>query len=273
MKNIELVSPCSPYRDKSDTESETDYAERLAKELEESIIKIGAENVSVFILETVVGSTSGATPPVKSYLKKIKKVCSKYDVLLVLDEVMCGLGRTGYHYSYLEDDVLPDIVAVGKGLAAGYQPISAVLISDKVNDALVQGSGVLESGQTYTNHPLACSVALEVQKVIDDESLLDNVLMRGKQLKMELASILSDCEHVGDVRGRGLFVGVEIVPRKDTKEPYAGGAQFAQRLKEAGMHNELLLYPGFATVHGLSRILSCPSSFLFMRVRPPMVHS
>jgi len=246
----EFVSPCYEYRDRLETESQQDYAQRLADELEAKILEIGPERVAAFTAETVVGSTNGAVPAVPGYLARIKAVCERYGVLVLLDEVMAGLGRTGQHYAYVEDEMVPDLLAVGKGLAAGYLPISALMVSQEIHDTLGAGSGVLQNGQTHVNHPLACAAALEVQRTIVEEDLLTNVRARGEQLRRELAQRFADTGSVGDIRGRGLFVGVEFVADRATKAPSTGGGALSAAIKREGFRQGLLLYPGYGTVDG-----------------------
>ena len=221
-----FVSPCYAYRGKADGESDQAYAARLAAELEDTILRLGPSTVSAFVAETVVGSTSGAVPPVPGYFAGIRAVCDRYGVLLVLDEVMAGMGRTGHRFAYLADGVRPDVVAVGKGLAAGYQPLSAMLVAAPVLEAIRGGSGVLRNGQTFVHHALACAAGLAVQRTIDDEGRLDNVRRRGTQLRAMLRDRLAQAPYAGDVRGRGLFVGVELVADRDTK---ASGSRVDRR--------------------------------------------
>lgn len=251
LRPTEFVSPCYEYRDRAENESQEQYAQRLADELEASILKLGPDRVAAFVAETVVGSTNGAVPPVPGYFAKVKAVCEKYGVLLLLDEVMAGLGRTGYHYAYLEDGIVPDVVAVGKGLAAGYQPISAILISQQIHATLGSGSGVLESGQTFINHPMACAVALEVQRTLIEDDLFSDVRALGIQLRDQLGKRFAENPFVGDIRGRGLFVGVEIVADRDTREPLAEAAALSANLKRQGLAHGLLLYPGYGTIDGV----------------------
>lgn len=246
----EFVSPCYAYRYQGADETEDEYGTRLALELDERIRAMGSENVAAFFAETVVGSTNGAVPPVAGYFRKIKAVCEHHDVLLILDEVMAGMGRTGPLFAYQDDGIVPDMVAVGKGLAAGYQPISALLISAPIHQTMAANSGVLGNGQTHVNHPLACAIALEVQNVIRDEQLLSAVLLRGEQLRHGLRECLGQFEHVGDVRGRGLFVGVEFVEDRNSRAPYHGGGRYAARLKEEALRRGLLIYPGSGTADG-----------------------
>ncbi|MBV9823252.1 MAG: aspartate aminotransferase family protein [Actinobacteria bacterium] len=247
----EFVSPCYEYRDRRPEESQEDYAQRLADELEAKILAVGPHRVAAFTAETVVGSTNGAVPAVPGYFAKLKAVCERYGVLMLLDEVMAGLGRTGHHFAYYEDGVVPDLVAVGKGLAAGYLPISALLISDQVHATIGAGSGVQQNGQTHVNHPLASAAALEVQRTIVEEGLLSNVLARGEQLRRELAERFADTDSVGDIRGRGLFVGVEFVTDRVSHAPRSGGAALVAALKREGFARGLLLYPGSGTVDGV----------------------
>ncbi|CDW95194.1 MULTISPECIES: aspartate aminotransferase family protein [unclassified Thiomonas] len=251
LPSAEFVSPCYAYRYQRAGESDDAYATRLAQELDDRISALGADNVCAFVAETVVGSTNGAVPAVPGYLKKIREVCDRHDVLLLLDEVMAGMGRTGPLFAYLDDGIVPDLVAVGKGLAAGYQPIAAVLTSAAVHDAIAQGTGVLGNGQTHVNHPFACAVALEVQRTIDEERLLGAVRLRGEQLRARLRERLADADSVGDVRGRGLFVGVEFVDDRTTKAPFSGGGAFAARLKREALERGLLIYPGSGTADGV----------------------
>ncbi|PCE21686.1 aspartate aminotransferase family protein [Burkholderia ubonensis] len=247
----EFVSPCYAYRHQRADESDDAYTTRLARELDDKIRALGAENVCAFVAETVVGSTNGAVPAVPGYLKKIREVCDRHDVLLLLDEVMAGMGRTGPLFAYLDDGIVPDLVAVGKGLAAGYQPIAAVLTNAAIHDAIAHGTGVLGNGQTHVNHPFACAVALEVQRTIEEEQLLDAVRSRGEQLRARLRERFADVESVGDVRGRGLFVGVEFVDDRTTKAPFSGGGAFAARLKREALERGLLIYPGSGTADGV----------------------
>ncbi|MGE7957889.1 aspartate aminotransferase family protein [Pseudomonas sp. NPDC089530] len=247
----EFVSPCYAYRHQGADESDEQYGDRLALELDEKIRALGSNKVAAFFAETVVGSTNGAVPPVPGYFRKIKAVCERHDVLLILDEVMAGMGRTGRLFSYEDDGIVPDLVAVGKGLAAGYQPISALLVSKQVHEAMAGNSGVLGNGQTHVNHPLACAIALEVQRIIQEEHLLQAVRLRGEQMRHGLRECLARFEHVGDVRGRGLFIGVEFVQDRATREPYQGGGHYAARLKEQALAQGLLIYPGTGTADGV----------------------
>ncbi|AWV01784.1 aspartate aminotransferase family protein [Burkholderia sp. JP2-270] len=245
------VSPCYAYRDQQAGETDEAYARRLADELEQKIVELGAENVAAFVAETVVGATAGAVPPVRTYLKKIRAVCDKYGVLLILDEIMSGMGRTGYLYACDEDGVAPDLLTIAKGLGAGYQPIGATLVSDRIYRTIVDGSGFFQHGHTYLGHATACAAALEVQRVIAEEKLLDNVKARGEQLRASLREHYGTHPHVGDVRGRGLFVGVELVRDRDSKTTFDPALKLHAAVKREAMQRGLMVYPMGGTIDGV----------------------
>ncbi|CAG2128258.1 aspartate aminotransferase family protein [Cupriavidus plantarum] len=245
------VSPCYAYRDQRVGETDGEYAQRLADELEAKILELGPESVAAFVAETVVGATAGAVPPVGDYLRRIRAVCDRYGVLLILDEVMAGMGRTGYTFACEEDGVVPDIVTIAKGLGAGYQPIGAMLSTDRIYDAIVGGSGFFQHGHTYIGHATACAAALAVQRTIAGEGLLENVRARGEQLRARLREVLGAHPHVGDVRGRGLFVGVEFVADRETKATLDPARKVHAKVKSTAMQNGLLIYPMGGTVDGV----------------------
>lgn len=246
-----FVSPCYAYRDRWEDETDAAYATRLARELDTLVMELGPGTVAAFVAETVVGSTNGAVPPVDGYFRAIREVCDRHGVLLVLDEVMAGLGRTGRYFAYEDDGVVPDVLAVGKGLAAGFQPISAVLVSRRVHDVLRDGSGVLRNGQTHVNHPTACAGALAVQRTVLESGLLEQARARGAQLRERLEGLADTFLEIGDVRGRGLFLGVELVADRGSKEPLPETFDFVGRMKAAGLAQGLLTYPGSGTVDGV----------------------
>jgi adenosylmethionine-8-amino-7-oxononanoate aminotransferase len=251
MSSGTFVSPCYAYRDRGEDESEADYAARLVSELEKTITEIAPDSVAAFVAETVVGSTNGAVPPVEGYFAGIREVCDRHGVLLLLDEVMAGLGRTGRHFAYLDDGIVPDLVAVGKGLAAGYQPISGLLVSRDVHRALADGTGAVRNGQTHVNHPAACAAALAAQRAIVEDDLLTQVELRGAQLRMLLEEFAETVPWIGDVRGRGLLLGVELVEDRESKAPLSVGFDFAPRMKAAALDRGLLAYPGSGTIDGI----------------------
>lgn len=245
------VSPCYPYRDQRADESAEHYADRLAQELEDTLQKLGPQNVAAFVAETVVGATAGALAPVGGYLRKIREVCDRHGVLLILDEVMSGMGRTGYLFACEEDGVTPDILAVAKGLGAGYQPIGAMIASDRIYQAILDGSGFFQHGHTYMGHATACAGALAVQRAIEQDGLLANVRERGEQLSAELHAALDSHPNVGDIRGRGLFVGVELVQDKASKQVLDPGLKTHAKLKRQAFENGLMIYPMGGTIDGV----------------------
>lgn len=244
------VSPCYAYRDQREDETEERYAARLADELEQKILKLGPETVAAFVAETVVGATAGAVPPVRTYLQRIREVCDRYGVLLILDEVMAGMGRTGHLFACAEDGVAPDILTIAKGLGAGYQPIGAMLASDRIYQAIVGGSGFFQHGHTYMGHATACAAALAVQRVIERDGLLANVQARGEQLRAALCETLGAHPNIGDIRGRGLFVGIEFVQDKASKAVLDPALKTHAKLKKQAMDYGLMMYPMGGTIDG-----------------------
>jgi adenosylmethionine-8-amino-7-oxononanoate aminotransferase len=244
------VSPCYEYRDRADHETPERYGERLAAELEAAIVAAGPQRVIGFIAEPVVGATLGAVPAVPGYFRRIREVCDRHGVLLILDEVMCGMGRTGTLYACEQEGVSPDIVTIAKGLGAGYQPIGACLLSRRVFDAFAQGSGFFQHGHTYLGHAIACAAALAVQKVIAEEGLLARVRETGALLEGELRRALGDHPNVGDLRGRGLFLGVELVADRATKAPFDPALKLHARVKRAAFDAGLMCYPMGGTIDG-----------------------
>ncbi|MDX2265279.1 MAG: aspartate aminotransferase family protein [Hyphomicrobiales bacterium] len=244
------VSPCHAWRWREALESDDDYAARLAAELEAKIVELGPETVAAFIAEPVVGATMGAVPPVDGYFRRIREVCDRHGVLLILDEVMCGMGRTGRLFACEEDGVRPDMIAVAKGLGAGYQPIGALLVSGAIYDAVAAGSGFFQHGHTYIGHPAACAGAVAVIETIEERQLLGNVRRQGAALMEVLRASFSDHPRVGDIRGRGLFIGLELVADRATKTPFDPALALNARIKAAAMAEGLMCYPGGGTVDG-----------------------
>ncbi|WP_296741597.1 aspartate aminotransferase family protein, partial [Mesorhizobium sp.] len=246
------IDPCFAYRFQEAGETDQDYAARAAQALEDKIIELGPETVMAFVAETVVGATAGAVPPVADYLHRIRQICDRHGVLLILDEVMCGMGRTGTLHACEQDGVAPDLTTIAKGLGGGYQPIGAVLLSRKIFDAFSNGSGLFQHGHTYICHPMACAAALAVQEVIARDKLLDNVKAMGAHLARRLGERFGNHPNVGDVRGRGLFMGVELVEDRSTKQPFDPKRKLHARIKKAAMANGLLVYPMGGTIDGAS---------------------
>ncbi|RWD67695.1 MAG: aspartate aminotransferase family protein [Mesorhizobium sp.] len=244
------IDPCFAYRFQEAGETDEDYAARAAQALEDKIIALGPETVMAFVAETVVGATAGAVPPVADYLRRVRKICDRHGVLLILDEVMCGMGRTGTLHACEQDGLAPDLMTVAKGLGGGYQPIGAVLLSRKIFDAFANGSGLFQHGHTYICHPMACAAALAVQDVIARDRLLDNVKAMGAHLARRLGERFGNHPHIGDIRGRGLLMGVELVEDPSTKQPFDPKRKLHARIKKAAMANGLLVYPMGGTIDG-----------------------
>ena len=245
-----LISPCYKYRHQDANESEIDYGLRVANELEDEIIRLGPDNVMAFIAETVVGATAGALTPVEGYFERIREICTQYDVLLILDEVMCGMGRTGPLFACDEEKIIPDIITIAKGLGAGYQPIAAMMCQNFIYDAINQGSGFFQHGHTYLGHPIACAASLAVVNKLIKESFSEKVIRKGKYLQKKLEITLGQNEYIGDIRGRGLFRGVELVQNRETKEPFPKNFNIAGKIKKRALDLGLICYPMQGTVDG-----------------------
>ncbi|HEY4071087.1 MAG TPA: aspartate aminotransferase family protein [Sphingomicrobium sp.] len=250
--DVALTDPCFEYRCAAPGEISEDYGRGAADALEAEIQRLGPETVMAFIAETVVGATTGAVPPVQGYLRRIREICDRHGVLLILDEVMCGSGRTGTFLSCEQDGVVPDIVTLGKGLGAGYQPVGAVVCTRGVYETIAGGSGALMHGQTYNAHPVGCAAALAVQRVIRDERLLERVREAGSRLMGLLKARFGNHPYVGDIRGRGLLLGIELVADRETKAPFDPEVALHQRAKSEAFARGLLIYPGGGTVDGRS---------------------
>lgn len=246
------IAPCFEYRDRRVEETEESYGLRVANELEAAIVEAGPETVMCFIAETVSGATLGCATAVPGYFKRIREICDRHGVLLILDEVMCGMGRTGTLYACEQEGIAPDIVAIAKGLGAGYQPIGAVLASKRIFETIVGGSGFFQHGHTYMGHLAACAGALAVQKVIREENLLENVRRRGEELRDALEERFGNHRHVGNIRGRGLFLALELVKDRATKEPFQPGVRIAARLKAKALEEGLICYPMAGLIDGLA---------------------
>jgi len=244
------VDPCFAYRHRQPGESDAAYAARAAQALEDKVLELGPDTVMAFVAETVVGATAGAVPPVADYLKRIRTICDRYGILLVLDEVMCGMGRTGTLHACEQDGVAPDLMTVAKGLGGGYQPIGAVLLGRHVFDAFAQGSGFFQHGHTYLGHPMACAAGLAVQDVIRRDGLLGNVRTMGAHLARRLGERFGNHPHVGDIRGRGLFMAVELVEDRSTKAPFDPTEKLHAVIKREAMARGLMVYPMGGTIDG-----------------------
>ena len=244
------IAPCFAYRGKNVSENDFEYGQRVANELELKLLELGPNTVMAFIAEPVVGATAGAVTAVDGYFRRIREICDKYGVLLILDEVMCGMGRTGYLYACEHDETRPDIICIAKGLGAGYQPIGAMLCSSEIYAIIENGSGFFQHGHTYLGHPMAAAAANAVLDVLIDQNLLLDVRPKGDALENLLHSKFNQHPHIGDIRGRGLFRAIELVEDRDTKAPFNPELKIAAKIKKSAQNNGLLCYPMSGTIDG-----------------------
>ena len=262
------ISACNEYRDQRIDETRFEYGQRIANELETKILALGAENVAAFVAETVVGATAGCLTPPTGYFNRIREICDQYDVLLILDEIMCGMGRTGTLHACEQESIQGDLQTIAKGIAAGYQALGAVLIADKIVQAIDRGSGFFQHGHTYIGHPTACAAGLATQLEIQERNLLSNVKKQGLNLNQSLHeafnadAILAD--HAGDIRGRGLFIGIELVADKASKQTFDPNLKLHATIKKAALENYLMIYPMGGTIDGVrgDHILIAPPFIL-----------
>ena len=246
------VSPAFAYREQAESETEAQFVDRLAAELEVEFQRLGPESVAAFIAEPIVGATAGCVPAPAGYFRAVREICDRHGALLILDEVMCGMGRTGTLHAWEQEGIVPDIEAVAKGLGGGYQPIGGLLIAKRVLEPIRAGSGAFQHGHTYLAHPVACAAALAVQHVIRDEGLIQRVGELGRHLELRLNDRFGNHHHVGDIRGRGLFQAIELVADRGSKEPFAAELQLNLRVQQAAMERGLACYPGSGSKDGKS---------------------
>ena len=244
------IAPCYEYRDRAEGETLAAYGLRAADELEAEIQRLGPESVMAFVAEPVVGATAGAVPAVPGYLRRIREICDRHGVLLILDEVMCGMGRTGHLFACQEDGVSPDMMTIAKGLGAGYQPIGALMCQGRIYDAIAKGSGFFQHGHTYMGHAMAAAAANAVLDEILGKNLLARVREQGTKLDAALRAALGQHAHVGDIRGRGLFRGVELVENRETKAPFDPARKLHAKIKSEAFAAGLICYPMGGTIDG-----------------------
>ena len=244
------IAPCYEYRGRAEGESAEQYGHRVADELEAEIARLGPESVMAFVAEPVVGATLGAVPPVPGYFRRIREICDRHGVLLILDEVMCGMGRTGTLFACEQEGIAPDILTIAKGLGAGYQPIGAMLSSARIHDAIAAGSGFFQHGHTYMGHPTACAAGRAVLERLSAPQMMPHVRAMGAALMAALREAFGAHPHVGDIRGRGLFIGLEIVEDRAGKAPFAPERAVHKALKRAAFEAGLLCYPMGGTIDG-----------------------
>lgn len=245
-----LVSPCFSYRFRHDGETDAQYLDRLTEELDAEFQRVGPDTVMAFLAEPVVGATTGCVTALPGYFQRVRSVCDRYGALLILDEVMCGMGRTGTMHAWEQEAVAPDIQVIAKGLGGGYQPIGGILIGDRIVRALADGSGGFLHGQTYQAHPVACAAALEVQRIIHEDNLVGNVAAMGRCLESALQERFGNHRYVGDIRGRGLFWALEFVTDRGAKTPFDPALKLNERVKAEGMARGLAAYPMSGTIDG-----------------------
>jgi adenosylmethionine-8-amino-7-oxononanoate aminotransferase len=250
LADVLRVSPCYEYRDRKASETQAQYTQRLLQEIEQTIITAGPETIIGFCAETVGGATSGAVPPTPGYFEGVRALCDRYGILWIADEVMCGMGRCGTLHTVEQEGATPDLLVIAKGLGGGYQPIGAVLAHDRIIDPLRKGSGLFQHGHTYLGHPTASAAALAVQRVIARDDLIENVNTCGALLMQALKDRLGTHEHIGDIRGRGLFLGIEIVRDRATKTPFDPDWKLHAKVKARAFENGLLVYPMGGTIDG-----------------------
>lgn len=248
--DVSHIAPCYEYALRGEAETAAAYGLRAAQELEDEILRLGPDTVMAFIAEPVVGATLGAVTAVEGYFKRIREICDQYGVLLILDEVMCGMGRTGYLFACEADDIAPDILCIAKGLGAGYQPIGAMLCTAEIYDTIAKGTGFFQHGHTYLGHPVATAAGLAVVRAILDRNLLPVVTTMGEKLQAALVTALGQHPNIGDIRGRGLFIGVEIVADRETKAPFGPEFGLAAKVKKLAFANGLACYPMAGTRDG-----------------------
>jgi adenosylmethionine-8-amino-7-oxononanoate aminotransferase len=248
--DVSHIAPCYEYRDRRPDESAEAYGQRAAQELEHEINRLGPETVMAFMAEPVVGATAGAVPAVPGYYRRIREICDRYGVLLILDEVMCGMGRTGHLFACEADGVAPDILCIAKGLGAGYQPIGAMLCTAAIYDAIRDGTGFFQHGHTYIGHPVATAAGLAVVRAIFGRGLIPRVREMGELLDDALQATFGQHPHVGDIRGRGLFRGLELVADRESKEPFDPARGLAAKVKKAAFEARLICYPMGGTIDG-----------------------
>ena len=243
LMEVSHIIPCYAYRWKKVEETIEEYSNRSAQALEDEIQQLGAESVAAFIAETVVGATLGAVPAETGYFKQIREICDRYDVLLILDEVMCGTGRTGNLYACDAEGITPDILCMAKGLGGGYQPIGAMLCTAKIYNVIENGTGCFRHGHSYIGHPSAAAAGFAVVSALITEDLISRCALMGEKLASALNEKFSQHPHVGDVRGRGLFQGIELVADRDTKEPFDATLAIHAKIKKAALERGLICYP------------------------------
>ena len=247
---VSRLSPVNTYRPPEGVDP-ADVAEHCAGELEAEIERLGAENVAAFIFEPVVGAAGGAVPAPDGYARRIREICDRHGVLMIADEVMCGVGRCGTWRALEHDGVEPDIMSIAKGLSGGYLPLGASVFSRKVAEPIYEVDGLPITGHTFTAHTTCCAAAVAVQRIIERDDLVARVALNGVRLRARLEEALGQHPHIGDIRGRGFFQGLEIVEDRETAEPFSPDAHMFYRVMRKGFDRGLIVYPTGGNVDGV----------------------
>ncbi len=217
--------------------------------LEAAIEREGPDSVAAFIAEPVGGSSTGASVPTAEYLRRVREICDRHEVLFVADEILCGAGRTGTWWAIERAGVAPDVMTIGKGISGGYAPLSAVAAPRRILDVLAAGSGGLLHAQTYSHNPVACAAGLAAVRYLKAHCLVERCAQMGEVLHERLAA-LRRLPHVGDVRGVGLLAGVEFVADPETRAPFPRSRKFAERFTEAAQEAGLVVWPNVGHADG-----------------------
>jgi len=241
--DVSHIAPCYEYAERGQHETLSDYGQRVAQELEDEILRLGPDSVMAFLAEPVVGATLGAVTAVDGYFSQVRTICDRYGVLLILDEVMCGMGRTGHLFACAADNISPDIICIAKGLGAGYQPIGAMLCTSQIYEVIASGTGFFQHGHTYLGHPVAAAAAHAVLTEMLENNLVEQVSQRSEFLQSRLQAHFGQHPNVGDIRGRGFFWGLEFVSDRESKTPFDSNRKLASKLKKAAFEEGLVCYP------------------------------
>jgi adenosylmethionine-8-amino-7-oxononanoate aminotransferase len=248
--DVSFVSAANAYRPLGGLAG-AELAAALADELDAHIAALGSQRVAAFIFEPVVGAAGGVVPAPPGYAQAVRAVCDRQDVLVISDEVMCGAGRCGTWRALEHDGVIPDIMAVGKGLAGGYIPLAATILREQLGDTILSEQGSFLTGHTYSGHTAACAAGLAVQRIIERDSLVSRVRTRGEALRRELQDALKRFEEVGDVRGRGFLIGIELVRDRATREPFPAQRALSHAIGRRAFEEGLIVYPCAGNVGGV----------------------
>jgi adenosylmethionine-8-amino-7-oxononanoate aminotransferase len=249
--DVPRLSPVNVYRPPANVRPD-DVARACAAELEQEILRLGAENVAAFIFEPVVGAAGGAVPAPPGYARAVREICDRHGVLMIADEVMCGVGRCGTWRALAHDGVVPDLMAIAKGLAGGYLPLGAAVYHSKVAEPILAVHGAPLTGHTFSAHTACCAAGVAVQGIVRRDKLVERVHDNGPKLMQMIRDALDGIEAVGDIRGRGYFIGIEFVADRATKEPFPAELQIFARIRQTAFDDGLICYPVGGNVDGVN---------------------